>query len=1769
MMHKHLHALSGVSLAVVMLCVVQTGLTQGGGSFPIPSDLGKAIWKAEKARAKGDWAKISHPWASGAAYVTPGALRGQTVLEFPFELARPAVLRIRPLWWRHGERKSAKRFPHPLPSAWGPDVMDWCGRLLFFTCPASGRVCALDAESESIAHVIDVGGYPSDIVADRKAGKVYVADAQGDRVVALDAKTGRTLMTMRVPECPWSLALHEGKLYAACKKAKCVAVIDPARHAVTARLPTGAEPVHVEIVGRDRPRLAVRVMAKTFDLETFDEMPPDKDRYEFRSRSNYDAMGAWYRVARIHSPEPGLLRVDMRKLMRAKDMPKAWRNRPRENWTIDVASVTGLPEKPRRLPHPMQWKPGIGAIDAYPRMQEKRTPTGARTYCPGENVLLFTAPAAGKVGWVDLDEPKGVKAIDLGGYPIDIVVDQDSAKAYVADALGNRVVVLNAKDGARLGEIKVAGKPWSLDVCNGMLFVACRQSKSLVVTDTVRNRIVRKTTLGAEPLQVRVQYEKMIRSPNISKPDRVAVKLPVVAFDMATLKKPEFVAEVAKTSGRPPRRANRGPNSARIRLQRRVSSIDNPEASGSLILRRTSADGIPERFTRRHKARMNWTLQRRRDLPAAEETPGLAAAWGFWRSEADAKQFGKKHVNVTASKTDIFGYALGFNGRNALVDCGADPAFMPTEALTVEAWVRWDGPGRSGKGDKDDPMSCIVGNRGINAGYMLMIRHDGRALFNINGLRRGQDADLAMVASGQSIERGRWAHIVGVYESDGPTMSVYVNGAATTNVGGKRLHASASRLAIGAQKANGPYYWFKGSVAQVRIHSRALDGLAILARYEQLATGKTKTFSADNLLTLRVDGVRWLDMTRVADPQMGVGRPLSQRDKPGTITLSVDDGPQHDWTQDIWLAPGQSVFLQNGTEEYWRWNAPAFQLKPGRHVLKVRAHSPFACLDGLEVSASHGEAPSLRVLPVPSDNWNVFYHNEPVRFRVMVLAPRTDLRKTKLIYTVENYMGERVAAGALEPTGERLEFKLKDTGRFTLTTTVQSPGQEIVKQTYFMRLPKLEHPRLLFRRDEMPEIRKRIAKYPRLFRRFTDYLRRHCDEDDFLPTGVTIDATGIDRNYLLGWRALACQFAAVFFDRSGDRFFASKVAHLLEQQPPYYDMAHFHQGLFPGAATALLDMAAMNDPKAYERMYSFLHARLGNGNVLPQGLAVIDEPLVSDERAILSRIMMWMFNIERYFNAHAGKRGGNWWVNAWTGCHCPLNGPGLAFFYLRSFLGEKRNFEKTHFRGFFTHHRYLSPCMMKKWAGLGCGGPAGCPPSRGLPGPQGTPSKWIMSVLGKQPMMIQSSGWKDWVRKMNGKLDGSERKAVDALFDKDVAVVIPIALALGWLDPDVPSADMSEFPPTALFDGEGDVSMRAGGKKDGTSIYFTSGARDVVYRNQPNHFQIYRGPEPLIGTGSLWADDVNSVPAWGNVVVVADEWHDKWRMNVGVDHFRADERIIINRYAPAFRAYALRDQRLTMYRPARGGVSFRIGWSALGFHQHQEDLFLKEGDIAAYETWPEFDYVVGDATNAWPLGEVEEAYRQLVFVKPDVIVVYDRVRLGRDGKQTRWLAATQPDLTIESNTFRVRGASSALCGTVLLPRKAPLKAIDPRKSVIYRGLFYGPRQKVLEIHSPSSRREVEYLVVMRVGAKNVAPLLPKPIADRRHAGAELALDRKKVRLTFRRSGPIGGHITIIGGPRRIDHDLVEKVDDSYRHWRTDPRHKRWMSDARFRCVVQN
>ncbi len=196
------------------------------------------------------------------------------------------------------------------------------------------------------------------------------------------------------------------------------------------------------------------------------------------------------------------------------------------------------------------------------------------------------------------------------------------------------------------------------------------------------------------------------------------------------------------------------------------------------------------------------------------------------------------------------------------------------------------------------------------------------------------------------------------------------------------------------------------------------------------------------------------------------------------------------------------------------------------------------------------------------------------------------------------------------------------------------------------------------------------------------------------------------------------------------------------------------------------------------------------------------------------------------------------------------------------------------------------------------------------------------------------------------------------------------------------------------------------------------------------------------------------------------------------------------------------------------------------------------------------------------MDKVSRIDRQLVFLKPDLVIVYDRVKLGPGGHATKWIAATGPTLTTQGDTFVIRAGTEYLTGRVLLPRDPVLTTPPP-----YSPGWLWKDQKLLEIAPRQQGSPVEYLVVMRVGGGDTPLPEMRLLQDDRHAGVKLTLRYQDIEVRLNRTGPVGGQATVTAGGLTARYSLKEAVVDSYRNWASDPRYQAWTHEARFAFVV--
>ena len=109
------------------------------------------------------------------------------------------------------------------------------------------------------------------------------------------------------------------------------------------------------------------------------------------------------------------------------------------------------------------------------------------------------------------------------------------------------------------------------------------------------------------------------------------------------------------------------------------------------------------------------------------------------------------------------------------------------------------------------------------------------------------------------------------------------------------------------------------------------------------------------------------------------------------------------------------------------------------------------------------------------------------------------------------------------------------------------------------------------------------------------------------------------------------------------------------------------------------------------------------------------------------------------------------------------------------------------------------------------------------------------------------------------------------------------------------------------------------------------------------------------------------------------------------------------------------------------------------------------GNIAAYDNQAEFMYVAGDCTKAYNRAKVSAVMRQIVFIRPNTFVIYDRVNSTRADYEKTWLMHCMNEPKIEGSIFEVKDGKGKLSGQTLLPEKAKVTSVH---GYTYRGKTY-------------------------------------------------------------------------------------------------------------------
>ena len=423
-------------------------------------------------------------------------------------------------------------------------------------------------------------------------------------------------------------------------------------------------------------------------------------------------------------------------------------------------------------------------------------------------------------------------------------------------------------------------------------------------------------------------------------------------------------------------------------------------------------------------------------------------------------------------------------------------------------------------------------------------------------------------------------------------------------------------------------------------------------------------------------------------------------------------------------------------------------------------------------------------------------------------------------------------------------------------------------------------------------------------------------------------------------------------------------------------------------------------------------------------------------------------------------------------------------------------------------------------------------------------------------------------------------------------------------DPRVPELDPRHFPPSRLFRTRGFAAMRESWAPDATFVHFRCGAwgdlGDGRHNADNNTFSVYKKGILALDTGAQHSLDSHALKFTGG-----SKNHNRRYASETIAHNG-----ILVRHAiddPFWKQYG---------KVNAGGQVLRRWppeWSRLRHVPPREPV--RRGRILAWETSPDYDYVCGDATKSHSPTTVDAFTRQLVYVRGDMVFLFDRVEAARDGCRTTWLLHTADRPTIdgkETPDSRIHGEGHFLwdgsvvtitdaemggrmfCKT-LLPAKRQVRLVggaghefelpdganpgptgetyklpkDHRAIRESRAEGEGLRGWRIEVEDRGPKRSVRFLHVFQTCRASTPKMTPCELVERDGmVGTRVRGTGWTVEVLFRDKGRLGGHITIRrAGRPAVARPLATTIDDNYRRWKDHGDYAKWTTDPCRRSVV--
>ena len=333
-----------------------------------------------------------------------------------------------------------------------------------------------------------------------------------------------------------------------------------------------------------------------------------------------------------------------------------------------------------------------------------------------------------------------------------------------------------------------------------------------------------------------------------------------------------------------------------------------------------------------------------------------------------------------------------------------------------------------------------------------------------------------------------------------------------------------------------------------------------------------------------------------------------------------------------------------------------------------------------------------------------------------------------------------------------------------------------------------------------------------------------------------------------------------------------------------------------------------------------------------------------------------------------------------------------------------------------------------------------------------------------------------------------------------------------WRDTTVKKGTLKGFKLSHISPGPGYVYARSSWDEDATYFFFKCGDRFTAHQHlDVGHFLIYKYDE-LIGDGGHY-DSFGSL-------------HD---VNY---HLRTI----------AHNTILIHDPSETWPRIRAGPVSGNDGGQSHSWPHHNgavsdpaewqkgRDLY-DIADILAFEDRGAYMYVAGDCTRSYSSEKIAHFTRQIVFLRPDTAIIFDRVRSRDPSFKKTWLLQAMKVPTRTADHLVITNGKGRLFVQTLLPRPPKVRLVSGSSLYNYGGKAYPPRRDTgpapecrIEI-SPSQQRATDYFLHVLTAADADVASVEKAVVRIDRQNVAIAIGKTEITFT---AAQVAGGIRISG-----------------------------------------